>query len=104
MVVTCGGTSGYRGDVDLRFLWMRQKRFQGSHGANTAQFRAVAELAAQGGLDPCMSLAVPFSGIADVHQLMYENQHPSGNIAVLVGTPEPGRRDVPRPARARASG
>ncbi|MEU0009492.1 crotonyl-CoA carboxylase/reductase [Streptomyces sp. NPDC006314] len=103
MVVTCGGTSGYRGDVDLRFLWMRQKRFQGSHGANSAQFRAVAELAAQGGLDPCMSLAVPFSGIADVHQLMYENRHPSGNIAVLVGTPEPCRRDVPGPARTRAS-
>ena len=34
MVVICAGTTGYNGDVDLRYLWTRQKRFQGSHFAN----------------------------------------------------------------------
>ena len=35
MVVICAGTSGFNATVDLRYLWMRQKRLQGSHFANT---------------------------------------------------------------------
>src|SRR5581483_5066244 len=31
MVVICAGTTGYNAVADLRYLWMRQKRFQGSH-------------------------------------------------------------------------
>ncbi len=37
MVVICAGTTGYNATVDLRYLWMRQKRLQGSHFANTVQ-------------------------------------------------------------------
>ena len=29
------------------------------------------------------------------HQLMYENQHPPGNMAILVGAPEAGLTDFP---------
>ena len=29
MVVVCAGTTGYNATVDLRYLWMRQKRLQG---------------------------------------------------------------------------
>ncbi|MFD7500163.1 crotonyl-CoA carboxylase/reductase [Streptomyces sp. NPDC059850] len=87
MVVTCGATSGYHADIDLRYLWMRQKRLQGSHGANTRQYRAVTNLAAQGQLDPCLSRAVPFEEIGEAHQLMHDNLHPAGNGAVLVNAP-----------------
>jgi crotonyl-CoA carboxylase/reductase len=41
MVVICAGTTGYHAAVDLRYLWMRQKRLQGSHFANDDQCRAV---------------------------------------------------------------
>jgi hypothetical protein len=37
MVVICAGTSGYNATLDLRYHWMRQKRFQGSHFANDDQ-------------------------------------------------------------------
>jgi crotonyl-CoA carboxylase/reductase len=37
MVVVCAGTTGYNATVDLRYLWMRQKRLQGSHFANDVQ-------------------------------------------------------------------
>ena len=40
----CAGTSGYNGDVDLRYLWTRQKRFQGSHFANAYEARAANQL------------------------------------------------------------
>ncbi|WP_223184215.1 crotonyl-CoA carboxylase/reductase [Streptomyces sp. CBMA152] len=84
MVVICGGTSGYNGDVDLRFLWMRQKRLQGSHFANIRQCRQVIELAASKKLDPCLSWVGDFEETGLAHQLMYENKHPSGNMAVRV--------------------
>ena len=31
MIVICAGTTGYNVTLDLRYHWMRQKRFQGSH-------------------------------------------------------------------------
>jgi crotonyl-CoA carboxylase/reductase len=31
MIVICAGTTGYSVTMDLRYYWMRQKRFQGSH-------------------------------------------------------------------------
>jgi crotonyl-CoA carboxylase/reductase len=33
---------------------------------------------------------MPFEGVADAHQLMYENKH-SGKIAILVGATETGQ-------------
>jgi crotonyl-CoA carboxylase/reductase len=90
MVVTCGGTSGYNGDVDLRFLWMRSKRLQGSHGANTRQYRSVISLVGSGDLDPCLATTMPFDQIGQAHQLIYENRHPWGNLAALVGAPTTG--------------
>lgn len=97
MVVICGGTSGYAADVDLRFLWMRQKRLQGSHFANVPQCAAITHLVASGKVDPCLSQTLSFEQVGDAHQLMYENTHPPGNIAVLVNSPELGLRALPQP-------
>ena len=37
MVVICAGTTGYKLTMDARYLWMHQKRVQGSHFANLLQ-------------------------------------------------------------------
>jgi len=94
MVVICGGTSGYMADVDLRFLWMRQKRLQGSHFANTQQCAAITELVARGLVDPCLSTTAPFEQVGNLHQMMYDNEHPPGNMAVLVNATQPGQKDA----------
>ena len=44
MTVICAGTSGYNADVDLRYLWMRQKRLQGSHYASVEEVRGAQRL------------------------------------------------------------
>jgi crotonyl-CoA carboxylase/reductase len=85
MVVICAGTSGYSAaDVDLRYLWMRQKRLQGSHFANTRQCAELNDMVAAGEVAPVLSRVFPFEGVGDAHQLMHENRHPAGNMAVLV--------------------
>ena len=90
MVVVCAGTTGYNATVDLRYLWMRQKRLQGSHFANTVQSNEMNKLALRGLLDPCLSRTFTYEDLPLAHQLMYENKHPHGNMAVLVGATEFG--------------
>jgi len=94
MVVICAGTTGYNADVDLRYLWMRQKRLQGSHFANDDQARAFNDLVLAGKIDPCLSRVFPFDQTGECHQLMHENRHPDGNMAILVGAPREGMKTV----------
>lgn len=96
MVVLCGATSGFQADVDLRFLWMRLKRLQGSHFASPAQCRMVIDLVEGGQLDPCVSRVVGFDEIGEAHQLMSENGQPPGNMVALVNA-APGQVDLDLP-------
>ncbi|MET0342251.1 MAG: crotonyl-CoA carboxylase/reductase [Polyangiales bacterium] len=88
MVVICAGTTGFAAQADLRYLWMRQKRLQGSHFANGAQARAYNALVLDGRVDPCHSLTLPFEDIPRAHTLMHLNQHPPGNMSCLVNAKE----------------
>jgi crotonyl-CoA carboxylase/reductase len=94
MVVICAGTTGYNADVDLRYLWMRQKRLQGSHFANNAEAAAVNQMVMDGLIDPCLTKVGTFDEAGLVHQLLYENRHPNGNMAILVGAPQPGMKTL----------
>ena len=93
MVVICAGTTGYHAAVDLRYLWMRQKRLQGSHFANDEQCAAYNEMVTRGEVDPCLSRTFAFTDVGEAHQLMYENRHPMGNMAILVGALDAEQRD-----------
>ncbi len=84
MIVICAGTTGFLATLDLRYHWIRQKRFQGSHLSNDEQAAAVNQLVIDKKLDPCLSRTFTFDEIGDAHQLMHENRHPYGNMAALV--------------------
>ena len=90
MVVVCAGTTGYNAVSDLRHLWMRQKRLQGSHFANDERPRHSTIWCSAGRIDPCLTQTFEFSEIPDAHQLMYENRHPHGNMACLVNATDRG--------------
>ncbi len=91
MIVICAGTSGFNVTLDLRHHWMRQKRFQGSHLANDVQGKAVNELVIAGKVDPCLSRTFAFDDLATAHQLMHENKHPPGQMAILVNATGEGQ-------------
>jgi len=90
MIVICAGTTGYNVTLDLRYHWMMQKRFQGSHLANDQQAKAVNDLIISGNVDPCLSDTYDFDEIGHAHQLMHENKHPYGNMACLVNSTQTG--------------
>ncbi|MBC7991839.1 MAG: crotonyl-CoA carboxylase/reductase [Rhizobacter sp.] len=84
MIVICAGTTGYNADVDLRYLWMRQKRLQGSHFANAEQCGELNDMVIAGQVDPALSRTFAFDEVGTAHQLMHENTHPPGNMAIRV--------------------
>jgi crotonyl-CoA carboxylase/reductase len=94
MVVICAGTSGYNLTLDARFLWMRQKRVQGSHFANLKQASAANDMVITRKVDPCMSEVFAWEDIPRAHDKMRRNQHKPGNMAVLVQAKRPGLRTL----------
>ncbi|SLN26683.1 crotonyl-CoA carboxylase/reductase [Oceanibacterium hippocampi] len=94
MVVFCAGTTGYNITFDARFVWMRQKRIQGSHFANLKQAAQANQLMIERRIDPVMSEVFSWSDIPRAHMKMYKNEHKPGNMAVLVSAKYPGMRTV----------
>jgi crotonyl-CoA carboxylase/reductase len=92
MVVICAGTTGYKLTLDARYLWMRQKRMQGSHFANLKQAMAANRFVINRQVDPCMSEVFAWADIPRAHMKMWKNQHKPGNMAVLVQARRPGMR------------
>jgi crotonyl-CoA carboxylase/reductase len=104
MVVICAGTSGYNLTVDARYLWMHQKRVQGSHFANLKQASSANQLMLERRLDPCMSEVFPWAQIPEAHGKMRRNEHKPGNMAVLVSAPTTGLRTLADTIEASRSG
>ncbi|HVI29609.1 crotonyl-CoA carboxylase/reductase [Hansschlegelia sp.] len=94
MVVFCAGTTGYNITFDARYVWMRQKRIQGSHFAHLKQAAAANRFVLEQRVDPCMSEVFSFHDIPAAHTKMWKNQHAPGNMAVLVNAPRAGLRTV----------
>ncbi len=94
MVVICAGTTGFNLTMDARYLWMHQKRVQGSHFANLKQASAANKLMVERRLDPCMSEVFAWRDIPRAHTKMLRNEHKPGNMAVLVSAKRPGMRTL----------
>ena len=94
MVVICAGTSGFNCTFDVRYMWMHQKRLQGSHFAHLKQASAANKLMVERRLDPCMSEVFTWSELPAAHMKMLRNEHKPGNMAVLVQSPRTGLRTL----------
>ena len=94
MVVICAGTTGFNCTFDVRYMWMHQKRLQGSHFAHLKQASAANQLMVERRLDPCMSEVFTWNDLPQAHMKMLSNEHKPGNMAVLVQSPKVGLRTL----------
>ena len=92
MVVFCAGTTGYNLTMDARYVWMHQKRIQGSHFANLLQAAQANKMVVERRIDPCMSEVFSWDQVPKAHMRMLKNEHKPGNMAVLVSSPSTGLR------------
>jgi crotonyl-CoA carboxylase/reductase len=90
MVGICAGTTGYSPVIDLRYLWVPQKRLQGSHGTNDQQAYAFNELVTSGLVDPCLGDLISFADIPMAHYEMGRGENVRGNRVALVGAATAG--------------
>jgi crotonyl-CoA carboxylase/reductase len=96
-VVTCGATTGYMLDFDVRYLWMRQKRIIGSHAFNAYECMLANRLITEGKIRPVLWRTLTFESLPEAHQLLYQNRH-LGKISLLVGaTDEREGKTAPGP-------
>jgi crotonyl-CoA carboxylase/reductase len=94
MVVICAGTSGFNLTMDARYVWMHQKRIQGSHFAHLKQAAAANKLMIERRIEPSMSEVFGWGEIPLAHMKMRRNEHKPGNMAVLVQAPVQGLRTL----------
>jgi crotonyl-CoA carboxylase/reductase len=92
MVVFCAGTTGFNLTFDARYVWMRQKRIQGSHFAHLKQASSANQFVMDRRVDPCMSEVFSWDEIPLAHHKMWKNEHAPGNMAVLINAPRQGLR------------
>lgn len=90
MIVFCAGTTGFNLTMDARYVWMHQKRVQGSHFAHLKQAASANRLVIEKLVDPCMSEVFEWDRIPEAHMKMLNNQHLPGNMSCLVGAKKPG--------------
>ena len=92
MVVICAGTSGYNLTMDARYVWMRQKRIQGSHFANLYQANQPNDMMINRLINPLMSECFEWKEIPKAHTKMMNNEHLPGNMAALVQAKKTGMK------------
>lgn len=86
MVVLCGATSGYTGTLDLRHLWLMQKRIQGSHGGTQEEWEEFYQLIKKYDIRPYVSKVYEWDELAIAHQELYEGKNNMvGKLAIKVG-------------------
>ena len=68
MVVLCGATSSYIADIDLRFLWLSQKRIQGCHAGTREDYQGYIEAVEQSRIRPMISNIYKWEELPQAHE------------------------------------
>ena len=76
--------------MELKIATDALKRMARARGEKQRQAKGLNDLVLAGKVDPCLGDTFTFDQIPHTHQMMYENRHPAGNMACLVGAPRKG--------------
>ena len=74
-LATCGATSGHRGEIDLRVLFVKQQSLLGSYMGTRADLDAAVEGLASGRLKPAVDSVVPLARAGDAHRRLEARDH-----------------------------
>jgi len=81
-LVTCGATTGYDANVDLRFLFSKQQSLLGSYMGTMGELHKVLKFVFNGTLKPVVDRVYPLSEVAEAHRRL-ENKEQFGKVVVV---------------------
>src|SRR5882757_5725446 len=82
-LVTCGATTGYDANVDLRFLFSRQLSLLGSYMGTKSDLQTVMKLVAAGKLKPIVDRVFPLAEAAAAHSYL-ESSSQFGKVVLKI--------------------
>lgn len=85
MVVLCGATSGYTASIDLRHLWIHQKRIQGSHGGTANDAKKFLELCREHNIKPMIHRCYDWNDLPQAHMDLEKGNGICGKLIVHIG-------------------
>jgi len=74
-LVTCGATTGYAGQTDIRYVYSRQLSILGSYMASKAELLKVVDLVRQRRLRPVVDKVYPLAEAAKAQERMEKREH-----------------------------
>jgi NADPH:quinone reductase-like Zn-dependent oxidoreductase len=81
-LVTCGATSGYKGNLDLRYLFARQISLHGSYMGAKIELLEVMRFFEDGRLKPIVDRVLPLEKAADAHRAL-EDRAQFGKVVLV---------------------
>ena len=84
MVVLCGATSSYFASVDLRYLWIGQRRLQGCHSGAEEDFDKYLKFMAEYKIKQPIGHIFSWSEVPLAHQLAYEDKSYYGKNVIRI--------------------
>lgn len=82
MIVTCGATSGYSCNIDLRYLWVNKKRIQGSHFSSFENVEESYKLIKNRDISTLVGEVSNLEGGINLMQRMYEGKAAPGKSVI----------------------
>lgn len=73
-IVTCGATSGFAVNLDLRQIFFRQVQLLGSTMGSKGDFARQLELVTNGKLKPVVAATYPFAEVREAHKFLESRQ------------------------------
>ena len=80
-LVTCGATTGYTAEIDLRVLFFKQLNLLGSTMGTMDEMREAWAAVTKGLIHPVLDRVMPMSQLAEAHALL-ESRSVSGKVVV----------------------
>jgi alcohol dehydrogenase len=81
-IVTCGATSGFDAQMDIRLLWNKQQNYLGSHLGNKGELVDAMRFVESGQIRPVVGKVLPLKELGQAQCLM-ENNVIGGKIAIV---------------------
>ncbi len=81
-LVTCGATTGFIGQTDIRFLWNKQMNLLGSHLGNKGELIDAMKFVESGHIRPVVHRTLPLRDAAEAQRIM-ENAEVQGKLVLV---------------------